>query len=160
MSWVTAVRMTAFWVLLRAANAEHRQSKKLRKSCGSDFQVDVRVTPQQRYPGQPILRIDQPTRTSVLVGPEDADRSLEFRAGDSSPNGAGCNRYAGVIPDAFVLSQFAAGHEINPVVVFSKPDRRVDRHTSFSKRGEADVALPVNFRRNGSHAVIVNCSQE
>ena len=50
------------------------------------------------------------------------------------------------------FAQFAVGHEVELVVVFGKPDGRVDGDASLSEGREADVTLAVDFSGDG-HAM-------
>lgn len=60
-----------------------------------------------------------------------------------------------VVSDALVFSGFAAGHEVESVVVFGKPDGRVHGYAIFSEGSEADVTLAADFGGDGSHLNIV-----
>jgi hypothetical protein len=61
-----------------------------------------------------------------------------------------------VVADALALSQFAVRHEVELIVVFGKPDGRVDGDATFAEGREADVTLAVDFGGDGCHADIVN----
>jgi len=61
-----------------------------------------------------------------------------------------------VVADALVFSGFAAGHQVEFIVVFGKPDGRAHGNATFSEGGEADVTLAADFGGDGSHLDIVN----
>jgi len=61
-----------------------------------------------------------------------------------------------VVADALDFTELVVGHETDFVIFFGKPDRGVDGDTSFAKGGERDVALSVNFGRDGHHRILLN----
>ena len=125
-------------------------------SCGRDFEVGVRVAPEEWDPREPVFRVDQPADAGKLFWCQDANGNGEFRAVDFSADGAGSNLGFRVVADAFVLSQFAARHEVEFVIVFGKPDGRVHRNAALPESGEAYVSLAVDFAGDDRHGDIVN----
>src|SRR5258708_40265394 len=113
--------------------------------CRRDFDRAVGVAPQEGDAGEPVLRVDQPADAGKLFRWQDADGCGEFGTGDFSADGAGCDLDLRVVADTLVLSGFAAGHEVEFVVVLGKPDGRVYGGAIFSEGGEADVTLIVDF---------------
>ena len=125
-------------------------------SCGRDLEVSVGVAPKQGDTSEPVFCVDQPANASKIFRRQDADGCREFRAGDLSADGAGSDFDLRVVADALVLSQLAAGHEVEFVIVFGKPNGRVHGNARLPEGGEADVTLAVNFCGDGSHGDIVN----
>ncbi len=119
--------------------------------CGRNFEDDVGVAPQEGDTGEPVFRADQPADARKLFGRQDAGGCGELGAGDSSADGAGCDLDLRVVADTLVLSGFAAGHEVEFVVVLGKPDGRVYGGAIFSEGREADVTLTVDFGGDGRH---------
>ena len=121
-----------------------------------NFETGVGVAPKEGDTREPVFRVDQPADAGKLLRRQDADGGREFRAGDSSADGAGSNLGFRVVADAFVLSQFAARHEVEFVIVFGKPDGRVHRNAALPESGEAYVSLAVDFAGDDRHGDIVN----
>ena len=124
--------------------------------CRRDFDRAVGVAPQEWDTGEPVFRVDHPADAGKLFGRQDAGGCREFRAGDFSADGAGGDLDLRVVADALVFSGFAAGHEVEFVIVFGKPDGCIYGGAIFSKSGEADVTLAADFGGDGSHLDIVN----
>ena len=124
--------------------------------CRRDLDGGVGVAPQKWDASEPVFCIDHPADAGELFRRKDAGGCGEFGTGDFSTDGAGGNLDLRVIADALVFSGFAARHEVKFVVVFGKPDGRVHGGAIFSKGGETDVTLAVDFGGDGSHADIVN----
>jgi hypothetical protein len=128
-------------------------------SCRRDLDVGISIAPEKRDAGEPVFLFDRLAGASELFGPQYADGSGEFGASDFSAHGAGSNLDLWVVADALDLPQFAVRHEVKLAVVFSKPDRRVHGDAVLPKRGEADVALAVDFSGDGCHRDIVKCAK-
>src|SRR5258708_38159251 len=119
--------------------------------CRRDFDRAVGVAPQEGDAGEPVLRVDQPADAGKLFHWQDADSCGEFGAGDFSADGAGCDLDLRLVADTLVFSGFAAGHQVEFVVVLGKPDWSVHGYAAFSEGSEADVTLTVDFGGNGRH---------
>jgi hypothetical protein len=128
-------------------------------SCRSDLDVGVGIAPEKGNTREPVFLSDCLADGRELFGSHYANRGGEFGAGDLSPYGAGGNLDLRVVANALDLPQFAVRHEVELAVVFSKPDRRVHGDAALPKRGEADVALAVDFSGDGSHGDIVKCAK-
>jgi hypothetical protein len=128
-------------------------------SCRSDLDVSVGVAPEKGDAREPVFLPDRLAGGGELFGSHYANCGREFGAGDFSAYGAGSNLDLRVVADAFALPQFAIRHEVKFVVVFSKPDRRVDGGAVLPESGEADVALAVDFSGDGCHGDIVKCAK-
>jgi len=127
--------------------------------CGRDLEVGVSVAPQKRDTGEPVFCVDRLADAGKLFGPQDADGSGEFGAGDFSADGAGGDLDLRVVADALVLSGLAARHEVEFVIVFGKPDGGGHGDATFSEGSEADVTLAVDFGGDGWHSDIVKCCE-
>ena len=128
--------------------------------CRRDLDVGVGVAPQEGEAGQPVLRVDRLPDASKLFRGQDANCGGKFGTGDFPANGAGSDLDLWVIADALDLSQFAACHEVELVIIFSEPDGGVDSGDAFPEGREADVTLAVDFCWNGSHADILKRCEE
>ena len=124
--------------------------------CRRDFYSAVGVAPQEWEAGEPVFCVDHPADAGELFRRKDAGGCGEFGAGDFSAHRAWGYLDLRVVADALVFSGFTAGHQVEFVVVFGKPDRRVHGYAIFSEGSEADVTLAVDFGGDGSHADIVN----
>jgi hypothetical protein len=124
--------------------------------CRRDFDGAVGVAPQEWDTGEPVFCVDCVTDASKLLRRQDAGGCGEFGAGDFSTDGAGGDLDLRVVADALVFPGLAAGHQVELVVVFGKPDGRVDGNATFSEGGETDVTLAVDFGGDGSHLDILN----
>ena len=113
---------------------------------GRNLQIGVGIAPEEGNPRQPILRVEKPAHPLKVFRRENARRRREFRPGDLPPHGARGDRHLRIIPNAFILPQPAAGHEIQPPIVFRKPDRRVNRNAALPESRQADVLLSMNLR--------------
>ena len=121
-----------------------------------DLEVGVGVAPEQGDTSEPAFCVDQPADAGRLLGGQNTNRSGEFGAGNLSAHGTGSDLDLRVVTDALILSQLAAGHEVELVVVFGKPNGRVHGNASLPEGGEADVTLAVDFGGDSSHGNIVN----
>ena len=121
-----------------------------------DFDSAVGVAPQEWDAGEPVFCVDHPADAGKLFRRQDAGGCKEFGAGDFSADRARGEFDLRVVADALVFPGFAAGHQVEFVVVFGKPDGRVRGNAIFSEGGEADVTLTADFGGDGSHLDIVN----
>ena len=118
---------------------------------GSDernFEVAVLLSPQKWHPGKPIFRSDQVLRTLPVFRRQDARSRRKLRSGHFASDRARRDPNLGIIANAFVLTHFAARHDVEFVVSLCEPDRYRYRYAVFSKRRQADVPLLVNFSGN------------
>jgi hypothetical protein len=121
-----------------------------------DLDTGLGVAPQEGDTGEPVFCVDHPADAGKLLRRQDAGGCGEFGAGDFSADGAGGDLDLRVVADALVFSGFAAGHQVEFVVVFGKPDGRVHGNAIFSEGSEADVTLAADFGGDVSHLDIVN----
>lgn len=124
-----------------------------------DLDAGVGVAPKEWDTGEPVFCVDRLTDAGERFRWQDAGGCPKFGAGDFSTNGAGGDLDLRVVADALVFSGFAACHQVEFVVVFGKPDRRVHANATFSEGGEADVTLAVDFGGDGCHGDIVKCGR-
>src|SRR5208337_1996726 len=113
-------------------------------SCERDFEISVGVAPQEGDTREPVFCFDGLADAGKIFRRKDTDGRGKLGAGDFSAHGAGGNLDLRVVADALALSQFAVRHEVELIVVFGKPDGRVDGNATFPEGREADVALAVN----------------
>src|ERR1035441_9048047 len=71
---------------------------------------------------QPVFCVDQLANACGLLGGQNTNCCREFGAGSLSADGAGSDLDLRVVTDALILSQLAAGHEVEFVIVFGKPN--------------------------------------
>src|SRR6202048_34838 len=83
------------------------------------------VAPQEGDTGEPVLCLDHPADAGKLFRRQDAGGCGEFGAGDFSAHRTWGDLDLRVVADALVFSGFAAGHQVEFVVVLGKPDGRV-----------------------------------
>ena len=124
--------------------------------CRRDLDGGVGVAPEEWDTGEPIFCVDHPADAGKVFGRQDAGPCGEFGAGDFSTHRAWGDLDLWVVADAFVFAGLAAGHEVEFVAVFGKPDGRVYGGAIFPEGSEADVTLAVDFGGDGSHPDIVN----
>lgn len=124
--------------------------------CDGDLGAGVGLTPQKRKTGEPVFCVDRLPDARKFLGGQNLRGCGEFGAGDFSTDGTRGDLHLRVVANALALAQFAVRHEVEFVIIFGKPDRRVDCDTAFAEGGQADITLAVDFCGNGRHADIVN----
>src|SRR5580658_10591404 len=121
-----------------------------------DLQVGICIAPQKRNPSEPIFGIDEPACPLKFIGLQDAGRSRVLRTDEPAAHRAWRDPYLRVIPDTFVLAQFAAGHYVQPLIIFGEPDRSGNGYAVLPKRCEVDVLLPMNLGWNCHTSILIH----
>src|ERR1700678_1744962 len=73
---------------------------------------------------------------------------------------AGSHRHLRIVANALHLAHVAAGHHVELVGFFSKPNWRIDLCAILTERAQREVSLAANRRGDRSHAAIVTNSSQ
>lgn len=84
----------------------------------------------------------------MLFGWQDAGRGCELWPRNLSPDGAGCNFHLGIVADALGLSHVAAGHDVEPVAIFSEPDWSGNTDSGLAERHQRNIFLSCDCGRD------------
>ena len=119
-----------------------------------DLDENILLAREDRNSRQPILFFDRAAGARPIFRREYPCRGGEIRAGDFASDGARCDSHFRIISDALVFPGIAARHYIKFIVLLSKPNRRGNSGTTFTKGRKADVFLALNFPRDGHRDIV------
>jgi len=99
----------------------------------------------ERQTCQPVFAADGFLCWLPLLRRKNSRFARKFRADDFASDCARSNSHIRVIADALVLTRIVSSLNVELVIPFRKPYRRVDRGSVFAERYQANVFLTLNF---------------
>jgi hypothetical protein len=152
--WAAANDSTACRITLGAAHSREAKVTPSWRRSHLDFEIDIFLAPQKRYPHQPIFSPEGVASAREVFARQEASRGRKFRSRDLAAHRTGSDSNLGIVADTLGFSGVAAGHDVEFAIGFPKPDWGGDRLTGFSEGGERNVFVALNFRRNGHRDIV------